>query len=103
MPTLIDGGRYKSKTAAFDFGVRDRIAADTTLSAFAGTLPPSPAFGDQVDVLDAQGTFATNNFTIARNGQLIDGNAGNLICNVNGAQLTLVFVGGAKGWAVYGR
>ena len=96
-----DGFQYKSGT--FNFSNKDRIAADTTSSAFTGTLPASPTVGDVVEVVDAQGTWGTNNLTIGRNSQLIDGNAGNLICNVAGAAITLVFVGGAKGWAVYDR
>jgi hypothetical protein len=37
---------------------------------------------------------------VARNGKLINGNAGNLIIDVNGGWFTLVFTGNTYGWKV---
>jgi hypothetical protein len=92
------------KTSNYTAVKGDRLLANTTAGAFTITLPSGPTVGDApVEIMDAQGTFATNNLTVGRNGQLIDANAGNLICNVNGVELTLLFVGGVKGWSVYGR
>jgi hypothetical protein len=79
----------------------DDVLADTTLGSFSITLPASPIEGEYVDIYDAQSTFFVNNLTVNRNGQLINANAGNLICNISGAHLRLVFVGGAQGWSVY--
>ena len=74
---------------------------NTSAGALSQTLPASPAQGDKIDFYDAQKTWATNNLTVVRNGQLIDGNAGNLIANINNAHMQLVFNGGAQGWSVY--
>jgi predicted RNA-binding protein with TRAM domain len=92
------------KTGAYAAVIGDRLLADTTAAAFTITLPGAPNVGDApIRIADAEGTFAINNLTINRNGNSIDGNAGNLICDVAGMTADLIWVGGAKGWAVYGR
>jgi len=72
--------------------------ANTTSAAFTITLPTSPSAGDIVAVRDYAQTFATNNLTIGRNGQPIDGLTLDLILNTNGAAVTLVYVDGTQGW-----
>ena len=66
---------------------------NTTSAAFTVTLPASPSAGDTVVVADAGGTWATNNLSVARNGQNIMGSATNLTCNVNGAVVSLIYSG----------
>ena len=71
-----------------------------TSSARTLTLPPSPSLGDEIYIFDASGTAATYNITIARNGNLINLNDGNLIINSNGAAVSLVYTGSTYGWKV---
>jgi len=56
----------------------------TSASALTLTLPSSPSVNDQIDIFDASGNASTYNITVARNGKLINGNAGNFIIDVNG-------------------
>ena len=70
----------------------------TSASALTLTLPANPTRNDQIDIFDASGTAATYNITIARNSKLINGNAGNLIIDTNGAWMTLVYTGSTYGW-----
>jgi len=72
----------------------------TSASALTLTLPSSPSVNDQIDVFDASGNASTYNITVARNGKLINGNAGNFIIDVNGSWYTLVFTGNTYGWKV---
>lgn len=72
----------------------------TSASALTLTLPSSPSVNDQVDIFDASGNASTYNITVARNSKLINGNAGNLIIDVNGGWFTLVFTGNTYGWKV---
>ena len=72
--------------------------ANTTSAAFTITLPTSPSAGDIVAVRDYAQTFATNNLTIGRNSQPIDGQTFDLVLNTNGAAVTLVYVDGTQGW-----
>jgi len=72
----------------------------TSASALTLTLPGTPSVNDQIDIFDASGNASTYNITVARNGKLINGNAGNLIIDVNGGWFTLVFTGNTYGWKV---
>jgi hypothetical protein len=72
----------------------------TSASALTLTLPSNPSLNDQIDIIDASGNALTYNITIARNGKLINGNAGNFIIDVNGSWYTLVFTGNTYGWKV---
>jgi hypothetical protein len=73
---------------------------DTTTAPFTVTLPASPSDGDIVAVKDWSSTAATNNITIGRNGQEIEGNTTDGLINVHGDAQTLVFSGASRGWMV---
>jgi hypothetical protein len=72
----------------------------TSASALTLTLPASPALNDEIQILDASGNASTYNITVARNGRLINGSAGNLIIDNNGGWYTLVYTGSTYGWKV---
>jgi hypothetical protein len=72
----------------------------TSASALTLTLPSSPALNDEIQILDASGNASTYNITVAHNGNLINGNAGNLIIDVNGGWYTLLYTGATYGWKV---
>lgn len=69
-----------------------------TSSARTLTLPASPSVGDSIAVYDASGLAATNNITIARNGNNINGTAANAIIDVNNSGSTFVYTGSTVGW-----
>src|SRR6056300_1747868 len=71
---------------------------DTTSAAHTLTLPSSPSIGDTVAIKDYAGTFGTNNLTIGRNGNNIQGVANDSLISTNRASLTLVYVDATKGW-----
>lgn len=62
------------------------------------TLPASPALGDELVISDISGNAATNNITISRNGQAIQGLAEDLIIDISNATLRLVYSNASKGW-----
>lgn len=64
------------------------------------TLPSLPNAGDTVQFVDANGTSATTNFTIARNGSPIQSLSEDLIVNVAGASFTLVYYNTVSGWRI---
>ena len=72
----------------------------TSSSALTLTLPSSPSVNNQIDIFDASGNANTYNITVARNGKLINGNAGNFIIDVAGSWYGLVFTGDTYGWKV---
>jgi hypothetical protein len=89
------------KTAAYDLVDGDRIIANTSGGPFTLTLPPAPSVGDEVEIWDGQSTWGTNNLTVARNGSQIEGAASNLVCNVSGSKVQLVYMAGSRGWGVF--
>jgi hypothetical protein len=73
---------------------------DTSAGAVTVTLPASPSVGDIVAIKDWSSTAATNNITIGRNGQEIEGNTQDGKIDVHGDAQTLVFSGASRGWMV---
>jgi len=90
---------YTTVTGAFTAIAGDQVLANTTSSAFGVTLPASPSTGDEVTIIDARGTFATNNLTVGRNGQPINTGTSDLVLSTNGQAITLVYVDATRGWA----
>ncbi len=75
---------------------------DTSGGAFNVTLPSSPSAGDIVAVADYAKTWDTNALTLVRNGSNIEGEAENIICNIEGSSITLVYIDATKGWVTVG-
>jgi hypothetical protein len=75
-----------------------RFLVDTSAGAQTINLPPSPLVGDSVTFLDMDGTFATNNLTVGRNGNEIMNLAEDMIAETNHAAFTLVYTGADNGW-----
>ena len=46
------------------------------------------------------GAAATTNWSVGRNGQKIQGLAENLVVNINGARMTLVYSDAVRGWTL---
>jgi hypothetical protein len=65
------------------------------------TLPITPTVGANVQIVDAAGTSATTNFTVLRNGSTINGAGEDLVFNVNGGNVTMVYSGSTYGWRVF--
>ena len=76
-----------------------QVFANTTANPIEIDLPASPAVGDEVTVIDARGTFNSNNLTFDRNGQPINSGTSNLALSVDGQAVTLVYVDSTRGWA----
>ena len=76
-----------------------QVLANTTANPIQVTLPASPATGDEVTIIDARGTFGSNNLTVDRNGNPINTGTSNLTLTNNGQSLTLVYIDSTRGWA----
>jgi hypothetical protein len=88
------------KTSAYTASTGDKIIADTSTAAFTITLPPTPGAGDNVTIKDGADTFGTKSLTVARNGNNIEEVAQNLVLNVAGAVVYLVYVDATTGWKI---
>jgi len=86
------------KTTTYTAVAGQGIFANTSGGAWTLTLPSSPTIGDEVSVIDYAGTFDTNNLTIGRNSQNIQGSAADLTVATERAGFTLVFTDNTQGW-----
>ena len=77
----------------------DQLLINTSATTVNVTLPTGPAIGDEVVIIDARGTFGSNNVTVERNGQPINSGTNNLALSTNGQAVTLVYIDGTRGWS----
>ena len=86
------------KTGTYTAVAGQGVFANTTGGAFTVNLPSSPTLGDEVTIVDYAGTFDTNNLTVGRNSEKIQGVAADLTVSVERAGLTLCYTDGTQGW-----
>jgi hypothetical protein len=97
--TVSGGAAWQSVTSSnFNATVKYGYFVDTTSTTVTATLPASPTQGDFISFIDYAGTFQTNNFTVARNGNPIQGSATDLTVATQRAGFTLVYVDSTQGW-----
>lgn len=97
------GASWALKTGNYTAVAGDGVMVDTSSSSITITLPISsgpPALGDFVRILDATGNAASNNITVARNGNNIQGAAADLTISTNRAAIGLVYVNSTQGWVL---
>ncbi len=71
--------------------------ANTNAGTITYTLPLSPSIGDQCKIIDL-GNAATNNITIDRNSEPIQGSAANMTISTDSAAISLVYSNATYGW-----
>lgn len=79
----------------------DQIMADTSASAFTITLPATVSLGDKITIIDYDGSWSTNNLTVDGNGHNILSSSSDLICDVDNAKITLIYINATNGWRVF--
>ena len=81
------------KNGTYTALVGDLIFADSQSPAFTITLPITPSDTNYVGVWDCGNNANTNNITIDRNGQTINGVAENAVLDVDGGKFDFLFNG----------
>ena len=92
------GSDWLTKTGTYTAFAGDKIFANTSGGAFTITLPASPTVGDEIRFVDVNNTFDTNNLTVGRNSEKIDGTTADLTVATEGAAFALVYSGSSFGW-----
>ena len=95
------GLTYVVKTSNYTTQDKEGVLANTSGGAFTVTLPATPATGAQVVVADSGSAWGTNNLTVGRNGSTIGDLAQDLVCDITGASVQLVYDGST--WEVYAQ
>ena len=96
--TNVSPFNWTTKTSNYTALAKDGLFVNTSSGPITITLPSSPSTGDYIHFLDLNGTFATNNLTVARNGNNIIGVASDLVVDINNSGLTLVYTNATNGW-----
>jgi len=76
-----------------------QILANTTSAVITVTLPAAASTGDEVTIIDARGTWGSNNLTVGRNGLKINSGTSDLTLSNNGQSITLIYIDSTRGWA----
>lgn len=94
------GGNFKLISQDYRAVRGEKLATDTSLGSIDIYLPLNPAVNDQIQIVDAAGSWHAHNLIIKYEGVNIDENDGDLICDVPGA--SLIFTFNSRGvWGLY--
>jgi|TARA_B100000902_G_scaffold147932_1_gene144778 hypothetical protein len=96
------GVTTREVSTTFSATVNDRILANTASSGYTITLPANASLlvNDTIQIIDISNNAASNNITVGRNSSVINGSAENLVIDVSGAIVTLIYTGSTYGWVV---
>ena len=89
------------KTSNYNAVNNEGVLCNTSGGAFTVTLPSSPSSGNQVIILDVGNAFGTNNLTVGRSGSTIAGLAEDLVLDITGISVQLLYDGTT--WEVYAQ
>lgn len=92
------GTDWVTKTGNYTAFPGDKIFVNTSSQVITITLPASPISGDEIRIIDLASTFDTNNLTVARNGNKINGATTDLTVATEDAAFSLVYAGATYGW-----
>lgn len=96
--TSATSNSWVEKSANYTASSGDKIIVNSTSSAITITLPANPTFGDEISIIDGSANAATNNITVDRNTRNIDGDAANMVLDVDGAAFNIVYYNSTRGW-----
>ena len=101
--SILQKGYYtvnSSSVTTYTAVKNDQIIGITNTNPITVTLPASAATGDEVTIVDGGNFFASNNLTVNRNSHKINAGTSNLVLNVNGQSVTLLYVNATVGWVL---
>ncbi len=86
------------KTSAFTASAGEGYFVNTTSGAIVVTLPSSPNLGDNLQIVDYAGTFATNSVEIDPGAEKIQGATDHKYLSGNREGASLTFIDSTQGW-----
>lgn len=92
---------YSVQNTSFSAVTWNAYFIDTSGGGVTVTLPSSPSMGDTIRLLDVAKTFDSNNLTISRNGEKIQGDSSDMTVNTEGAAFEIVYSNSTYGWRIF--
>ena len=89
---------WTEQTSNFTAVKNGRYMVNTSGGAVTMTLPAAAAMGDTIQVIDASGSFDTNNLTVGRNGLKIMGLSEDMTVANKNISFELVYYNATYGW-----
>ena len=83
---------------AYTASINDIIFVNTSASAHTITLPASPVLGHKVLISDLSNNSSTNNITVGRNSEKIDGAEDNFTIDINNGSVEFIYTNTTYGW-----
>jgi hypothetical protein len=80
--------------------INTKYIVNTDSANLTITLPGSPAFGDEVGIIDGTGNASVHTITIGRNGEKIQGSPSDMTVTTNRSAFTLVYYNVTQGWVL---
>ena len=96
-------GTWSERSGSYTAIAGNKLFVDVSSVAATITLPASASLGDEVRIIDATGNCSTNNITINRNGHNINGDAEDLVIDVDRAAIGLAYYNSTQGWVFIER
>ena len=88
----------ETSSTSYNAIVNESLFVDCSSAPVVINLPSNPAMGDEIRIVDATGNASTNNITINRNGNPIEGANSNVTISADRTALGLVFYNATQGW-----
>jgi len=79
--------------------VGNELLVDSSTGPINITLPLNPNPFDKIKIIDIKGIFNTNNVTLLRNGKLIKETDEDLILDIDGMEITMIYLDDIYGWS----
>ncbi len=80
--------------------INQALYIDSSSGAVTVTLPSSASVNDIISIIDAAGSFLTNNVTISRNGHNINGVSSNFSLEEDYTYTEVIYINATVGWLV---
>ena len=97
---MLQSSVWNTSSTNINASAGDRLFIDVSSGTVQLTLPSAPSMGDEVRIIDGEGNAATNNITVARNGNKIQASDSDFIVDFDRAGIGFVYYNANNGWVL---
>ena len=97
---MLQSSVWNTTSTNINASAGDKLIVDVSSGVVTVTLPSSPSMGDEVRIIDGEGNAATNNITVARNGNKIQASDSDFVIDINRAGIGFVYYNVNNGWVL---